>query len=290
MTRRGRFAPSPTGRLHFGSLVAALASWLRARAQAGSWIVRIEDVDRAREVPGAAADILSALSAFGLDSDEPVVRQSTRTGLYAHALQRLVDSGLAFPCWCSRADLAPRGGLHQGPCVVASRPGRQPAWRVRVPEETITFQDAVFGTLQQALAREVGDFVVQRADGGFAYQLAVVVDDADQGVTEVVRGADLLDSTARQIWLQRVLGLPVPAWMHVPLVLDEQGRKLGKQDLARPVDAHDPLPALRAALAFLGQQVPPATHVIELLHSAVEMFDVGAIPARLPAHAAMRKD
>lgn len=290
MTCRGRFAPSPTGRLHFGSLVAALASWLRARAQAGTWIVRIEDIDGAREVPGAAADILATLNAFGLDSDEPVVRQSTRTGLYASALQRLVDRGLAFPCWCSRADLAPRGGLHHGACVAAPRPGREPAWRVRVPDETITFHDAVYGTLHQALMREVGDFVVRRADGGFAYQLAVVVDDAEQGVTEVVRGADLLDSTARQIWLQRVLGLPVPAWLHVPLALDAHGRKLGKHDRARPVDAHDPLPALRAALAFLGQEMPAATHVAALLQAATGMFDVGAIPVRMPAHAAMRKD
>ncbi len=290
MTYRGRFAPSPTGRLHFGSLVAALGSWLRARAAGGTWIVRIEDVDRTREVPGSADDILVTLAAFGLVSDEPVVRQSDRGAFYDDALQRLVDTGLAFACRCTRGDLAPHGGLHRGDCVTAGDATRTPAWRMRMPTGTITFDDAVFGRLAQDPSLAAGDVVLRRADGCWAYQLAVVVDDAAQGITEVVRGADLLDSTPRQIVLQRALGLSAPAWMHLPLALDADGRKLSKHDLARPVDAGDPLPALREALAFLGQPATCRTTVTELLHDAAAAFRVGAIPSRLPADAALRKD
>ena len=281
MTYRGRFAPSPTGDLHFGSLVAAVGSWLRARAHGGTWIVRIEDLDPPREVPGAAAGQLATLAAFGLESDEPVMYQSRRTEAYAAAFARLDAAGLVFPCWCSRNDLSASGGVHRGACVAAADPTRAPAWRVRVPRECIEFDDGVFGHCRRDL-HEDGDFVVRRVEGWYAYQLAVVVDDAAQGISEVVRGADLLESTARQIWLQRVLGLPMPGYLHLPLVLDESGRKLSKQDRARPVGRGDPLPALRAALAFLEIETGAgATGPDALLRAAIAAFD----PARLAARA-----
>lgn len=252
MKYRGRFAPSPTGPLHFGSLVAAVGSHVRARARGGAWLVRMEDLDPAREVPGAADDILATLAAFGMASDEEVVFQSRRAAAYGAAFEKLRLREEIFPCWCSRTDLEATRGLHHGACVAVADPTRTPAWRVRAPEREIGFVDLLQGAQSQHLARDVGDFVIRRVEGWFAYQFAVVVDDADAGVNEVVRGSDLLDSTPRQIHLQQLLGLPTPAYMHLPLALDAQGRKLSKSDAARPVDAHDPLPALRAALAFLG--------------------------------------
>ena len=289
--RRGRFAPSPTGRLHFGSLVAALGSWLRARSTGGAWIVRMEDVDTTREIPGAGAAILSTLAAFGMQSDEAVVRQSTRTDRYAHALDRLRARDLAYPCRCSRSQLAAFGGVHPGQCVApAGDDDQTPAWRVRVGEARVAFEDLICGRISQDIGREVGDFVVRRADGLFAYQLAVVVDDADQDIGEVVRGVDLLDSTPRQILLQRLLELPTPGYLHLPLALDEQGRKLSKHDGARPVDAADPLPALRAALAFLGQDIPRSAEVASFLGEAAAAFAPDRIPRSPLAHAAMRKD
>lgn len=289
---RGRFAPSPTGSLHFGSLVAALGSWLRARAQGGAWLVRMEDLDREREVPGAAAAILRTLGAFGLASDEAVVYQSQRTALYAAALERLAAAGHAYRCWCSRSDLEAFGGIHPAACVAPGN-ARPPAWRLRVGEASIAFDDAIQGPFAQDLGREVGDFVVWRADGVCAYQLAVVVDDAAQGITEVVRGADLLDSTPRQILLQRRLGLASVTYAHLPLALGADGRKLSKQDAALPVDATDPQPALRAALAFLGQPVSAATSPEALLARAVHAFDLARIARRAHAPApiaATRKD
>lgn len=289
---RGRFAPSPTGSLHFGSLVAALASWLCARAHGGRWIVRMEDIDREREVAGAAAEILRTLHAFGLDSDEAVVCQSEREPLYAAALQRLVELDQAYPCWCSRSDLESLGGIHPAACV-ASANERRPAWRVRADHAPVVFEDAIQGPVRQDPGRDVGDFVIWRADGACAYQLAVVVDDDAQGVSHVVRGADLLDSTPRQIVLQRLLGYAQPSYAHVPLVLGADGRKLSKHESALAVDAADPMPALRAALAFLGQ---PATDVATprtLLRQAAQRFDIAAIPRTAPvpaAFAAARKD
>jgi glutamyl-Q tRNA(Asp) synthetase len=280
---RGRFAPSPTGALHLGSLVAALGSWLRARAVGGVWLVRIEDLDPLREVPGAAEDILATLAAFGLESDEPVLYQSQREAVYQQAFDRLRVADRVFPCWCSRRDLQGQGGMHRVDCITPPDPRRPPAWRVRVPNEVIEFEDGVFGRRSQALRREVGDFVVRRAEGGFAYQLAVVVDDAEQRISEVVRGADLLDSTPRQLYLQRILGLPTPRYLHLPLVLDADGRKLSKQDRARPVDRHEPLPALRAALAFLGVHLPPRLQRIDaLLTQAVRQFDVARLSPTPP--------
>ncbi|GAB2505721.1 tRNA glutamyl-Q(34) synthetase GluQRS [Pseudoxanthomonas sangjuensis] len=277
---RGRFAPSPTGALHAGSLLAAFGSWLLARHAHGEWFVRIEDLDPPREVAGAAAAQLAALDAFGLVSDAPVAKQSERSALYQAALDRLLADGRAFVCHCSRTALAANGGVHRR--CVAAQPRPDPAIRLRVPDGTrIAFDDGLQGRIEQDLAGEVGDFVLKRADGCWAYQLAVVVDDAAQGVTDVVRGADLLDSTPRQIFLQRALGLPTPRYLHLPLLLDEAGRKLSKSDAARPVDAADPLPALRAAWRTLGQDetaLHDATDTAGLLRAATLAFD----PRRLP--------
>jgi len=285
MNYRGRFAPSPTGPLHLGSLVAAAGSWLRARTQNGAWLVRMEDLDPPREVPGAAADILATLAAFGLESDEPVIYQSRREPAYRSAFERLRAAGQVFACWCSRSDLEPARGIHRGACAAAPDIQRAPAWRVRVPEITIGFDDIALGPQAQSLGEVAGDFVIRRVEGWYAYQLAVVVDDAHQRTSEVVRGIDLLDSTARQIYLQRLLGLPTPDYLHLPIVLDKDGRKLSKQDRSRPVDRADPAPALRAALGFLGLEdalrgVP--SNCSALLAAALRCFDV----ARLPTPAA----
>jgi glutamyl-Q tRNA(Asp) synthetase len=228
-------------------------------------------------VPGAAADILATLAAFGLAADEPVLLQSTRRDVHAGALARLARAGLAYPCWCSRSDLEAFAGVHPAACVAAPA-ARAPSWRVRAGEAVVAFEDAIQGPQRQDLRREVGDFVVWRSEGGPAYQLAVVVDDAAQGIDEVVRGADLLDSTARQIHLQRLLGLPQPRYAHLPLVLDARGRKLSKHEAALAVDAADPLPALRAALRFLGQAEAAGRTPDGLLRAAARAFDRTRIP------------
>ncbi|MCK9539034.1 tRNA glutamyl-Q(34) synthetase GluQRS [Dokdonella sp.] len=289
---RGRFAPSPTGRLHFGSLVTALGSWLCARAAGGTWIVRMEDLDPERTAAGAAQTILATLHALGLDSDEPVLYQGARGRDYALALRRLATAGHAYRCWCSRNDLEAHGGIHPAHCVAPAR-DRPPAWRLRTAHAVIDFEDALQGRVQQDLAGAVGDFVIWRADGSAAYQLAVVVDDAAQGITDVVRGADLLDSTPRQILLQRLLGYPTPAYAHLPLALDSGGHKLAKHLASLPVDRTDPLPALAAALAFLNQPVPRATTPASFLAAALEHFDLTAVPRHngmAPPFAAARKD
>lgn len=279
---RGRFAPSPTGPLHFGSLLAALGSWLFARRAGGEWLVRIEDLDPPREAPGAADVQLATLSAFGLVSDRPVWRQSERGEHYQAALERLLDADSAFPCRCSRTDLAAVCGIHRR-CAPGDR-RRRPAVRLRVPPGLrVGFDDRVQGRFEQDLSAAVGDFVLRRADGLWAYQLAVVLDDAAQAVTEVVRGADLLDSTPRQILLQRRLGLPTPGYGHLPLVLDAHGRKLSKSSAATPVAAADPLPALRAAWTFLGQDPAPMTLALppeRWLARASEHFAPQRVPRR----------
>jgi len=283
---RGRFAPSPTGPLHFGSLVAALGSWLLARHHGGAWLVRVEDLDPPREVPGAAQAQLATLAAFGMASDEPVAWQSRRHALYAQALARLLDEGAAFECRCSRSDLAAVGGIHRA--CAASDGARAPAIRLRVADGArVVFHDALQGRVEQAVDREAGDVVLRRADGFWAYQLAVVVDDADQGITDVVRGADLLDSTPRQILLQRALGVPTPDYLHLPLVVDAQGNKLSKSMAALPVDDDAPLPALRAAWQALGQPPEPlagAPTVAVAMRSALREFR----PERLPKVTSMR--
>ena len=277
---RGRFAPSPTGPLHAGSLLAAFGSWLLARHAGGEWLVRIEDIDPPREIPGAAALQLLTLDAFGLRPDGPVLRQSERDDAYRQALDTLLASGAAFACHCSRSDVAATGGIHHA--CVATQPRRDPAIRLRVPAvSAVAFDDAIQGRVYQDVAREVGDFVLLRADGCWAYQLAVVVDDAAQGITDVVRGSDLLESTPRQVLLQRALGLPAPRYVHLPLVLDADGRKLSKSLAALPIDPGDPLPALRVAWEWLGQDAAAlagAGSVDALLAAAVRDFDPGRIP------------
>jgi len=243
----GRFAPSPTGPLHLGSLVAAAGSWLHARRAGGRWLVRIEDIDTPRVIPGSAEEILGALRRYGLEWDGEVVWQSRRTALYVDALALLRERGHVFDCACSRADLqraasAPLGAeaVYPGTCRNGLPPGRAArAIRFRAPDQTIAFDDLIAGRVEENVAERTGDFVVRRADGLFAYQLAVVIDDAEQGVTQIVRGADLLTSTPRQIALQRALGYPTPSYAHLPLVLAPDGSKLGKRDGALPLPALD---------------------------------------------------
>ncbi|MBB1060577.1 tRNA glutamyl-Q(34) synthetase GluQRS [Marilutibacter spongiae] len=281
---RGRFAPSPTGDLHPGSLLAAFGSWLLARHAGGEWWLRVEDLDPPREVAGAAERQLATLAALGLHPDAPVVRQSDRHALYAAALERLLDDGLAFACHCTRSELAATGGIHRA-CVARSR-RRQPAIRLRVPEASIvTFDDLIQGPQRQDVADDVGDFVLRRADGLWAYQLAVVVDDAEQGITDVVRGADLLDSTGRQILLQRALGLPVPRHAHLPLVTDATGRKLSKSEGAAPVGPGAVRASLVEAWRALGQDpeaLAGAGDPPGLLALAAARFDPARIPVALP--------
>lgn len=255
----GRFAPSPTGPLHFGSLVAAVASYLDARAHGGQWLVRVEDVDTPRSAPGADADILRTLEAFGFEWDGSVLYQTARIEAYREALDRLRREGRAYPCSCSRKEIGKPvypGTCRGGPGRPIEPPSKPLAWRVRVDPAVVSFEDRALGTQRQNIAEEVGDFVVLRSDGLFAYQLAVVVDDAAQGVTDVVRGADLLDSTPRQIWLQELLGFPIPRYLHVPVATNAAGEKLSKQTLAPPLNVADAGRELHAALRFLGQTVP----------------------------------
>jgi glutamyl-Q tRNA(Asp) synthetase len=281
---RGRFAPTPSGPLHFGSLVAATASFLEARTRGGEWLVRMEDLDPPRVVPGAADDILRTLDAFGFEWEGEVVHQGRRSEAYRAALEALDRAGSVYPCTCSRkllAETAKRGV--DGPVYPGTCRGRHglhgsAALRLRLPETRIVFEDGLQGRVACDVAAECGDFVLRRADGAYGYQLAVVVDDAAQGITHVVRGADLLTSTPRQIVLQHHLDLATPAYLHLPVVLDERGEKLGKQTLATPVDPRSPLPALGRALAFLGMRAHPTASVTEFWAMAREGWD----PPRLP--------
>ena len=265
MTRyRGRFAPSPTGPLHFGSLVAAVGSFLEARTRGGDWLVRMEDLDPPRVAPGAAEDILRALQACGLERDGAVVWQSARSDAYHAALHRLRQGGRVYPCVCSRREIADsaiagsEGPVYPGTCRAGIAAGKSArALRLSTQGGTIEFDDAVQGRVAHDLERDSGDFVLYRADEVYAYQLAVVVDDAEQGITDVVRGADLLGSTPRQIYLQGLLGLLPQRYAHLPVAVNAAGEKLSKQTFATPLDASRPLPALVAALDFLGQQPPP---------------------------------
>jgi glutamyl-Q tRNA(Asp) synthetase len=283
MRYRGRFAPSPTGPLHFGSLVAAVASWLDARAANGEWMVRIEDVDTPRTVPGAAEDILRTLAAFGLDWDGEVGWQSRRTHLYDDALARLHACGAAYRCKCSRREIAdsglagPAGPVYPGTCRHLSLREGATAERFDVSHTRIAFHDRVQGAIEQDLEREVGDFVIKRRDGLHAYQLAVVVDDAEQGITDVVRGADLLWSTPRQIALQRRLGYPTPRYLHVPIATNERGEKLSKQTLAPAVGAAQASQTLRSVLTFLHQPPAEGAGPEQILSRAVARWTPAAI-------------
>lgn len=287
-TYRGRFAPSPTGALHFGSLVAAMASYLQARRHQGEWLLRVEDLDTPREVPGAAAAMLHTLEAFGLYWDGAVQYQSRHHAAYEAALEHLTRGGHIYPCGCSRREIADTGWdgadgvVYPGTCRNGLPPRRaERALRVRTDAAVIAFQDGLQGALRVDLERAVGDFVVRRADGPFAYQLAVVVDDAAAGITEVVRGSDLLYSTPRQIHLQHLLGLATPQYLHVPVATDLSGAKLSKSAGAGALDWEYPLAGLVRAAAFLGLE-PPA----EVETSDVATFWDWTIghwdPARLP--------
>jgi glutamyl-Q tRNA(Asp) synthetase len=290
---RGRFAPSPTGPLHFGSLIAALASCCDARAAGGEWLLRIEDVDTPRSSARVGEAMLTTLHAYGFEWDGAVVHQSARTARYQAAFERLVARGRLFACACTRKDLAaaPIGlageRVYPGTCRGGIAPGRSArAWRVRVDNEPIGFQDRLQGRQEQRLERDIGDFIVKRADGVFAYQLAVVVDDAAQGITHVVRGADLLASTARQIYLQRELELPTPAYLHHPVAILPSGEKLSKQTGAPALDPGAPLPALLRAWEFLAQPPAPTppTSVAEFWHWAQRAWTPTTLPpvAMLP--------
>ncbi|MDR0577559.1 MAG: tRNA glutamyl-Q(34) synthetase GluQRS [Candidatus Accumulibacter sp.] len=287
---RGRFAPSPTGPLHFGSLVAAVGSYLDARANGGEWLLRIEDIDRPRTVPGAADGILRTLEGFGFEWDGEVVFQSRRLDRYHAALVRLQLAGQVYPCSCSRREIAASatrrsvdgGLLYPGTCRAGLREGLAArAWRLRVPDREFVFHDRIQGETRQNLEREVGDFVLLRADGQYAYQLAVVVDDAAQGVNSIVRGVDLLDSTARQIWLLQCLGLPVPAYAHLPVAVNPAGEKLSKQTRAPAIDPARGTRLLARALRFLGQPVPAeaeASPLADFWRWAISTWKLARVP------------
>ena len=260
---RGRFAPSPSGPLHFGSLVAAVGSFLSARAQGGEWLLRIDDVDPPRVVPGAADGILRTLENHHLLWDGPVLYQSRRFEAYEAALERLAAGGHSYPCGCSRREISAASPDHvyPGTCREGLPPGRQArALRVRCPDETIDFDDRLQGPQSRHLGRDIGDFVVRRADGFHAYHLATALDDAHQGVSEIVRGADLLDVTFPQLHLQRLLGLPRPAYLHLPVAVTGEGRKLSKQTRAPAIDELPHGETLSRALTFLGHPPPQALH------------------------------
>lgn len=295
---RGRFAPSPTGPLHFGSLVAAVGSYLDARHHGGEWLLRIEDLDPPREVPGASDTILRSLEGFGMQWDGPVVYQSQRDDIYATALEELAHKGYLFGCACTRREIADSairseaGLVYPGTCRGGLPPGRRArALRVRTEQRSIELVDRLQGNLQQQLDREVGDFIIRRADGLVAYQLAVVVDDADQQITHVVRGADLLDSTPRQLYLQQLLELPTPSYLHLPVAVDADAEKLSKQTFARDVIACMNNAALLDALTFLNQVLPESPDDAsqdELWQWAIAHWEPGRIPGSrtLPSPAA----
>lgn len=282
---RGRFAPSPTGPLHFGSLVAAVASWLDARSAGGIWLIRIEDLDTPRCVAGAETDILRTLESCGLNWDEAITRQSSRIDLYYEAMKQLQHIGFVYPCACTRKEISDSlMSIHTsgevpypGTCRAGLKPGRTPrAWRFRLTPGVTEFDDRLYGLQRQDVEREVGDFVLRRADGIWAYQFAVVVDDAEQGITDVVRGADLLHSTPRQIALQRAFGYAQPSYLHVPVATNERGEKLSKQTQAPAAGASDMPDVLR----FLGLTPPDELRGPELLQWAVKHWNISVLAAR----------
>jgi glutamyl-Q tRNA(Asp) synthetase len=285
---RGRFAPSPTGPLHFGSLVAAVGSYLSARAQGGTWLVRMEDLDPPREAKGAADDILRTLEAYGFEWDGEILYQSRRRDAYEAALDALRRQGALYACGCTRKEIADssvhgiEGPVYPGTCRAGLAAGRSArALRVRTDKAVIAFDDRAQEKQQSHLEREIGDFVVRRADGFYAYQLAVVVDDAEQSITEIVRGADLLTSTPRQIHLQHLLGFVTPSYLHLPAALNTQGEKLSKQTRAVALARTDPVPVLWQALAFLGQCPSPewqAAPLTDFWAAAVARWSEAEIP------------
>lgn len=260
----GRFAPSPTGPLHFGSLVAAIASYLDARSNQGKWLLRIEDLDRPREVAGAADKMLITLEAFGFEWDGAVMYQSQRDNAYEQALSLLKDRQMVYPCTCTRKEIAGssakngiEGLIYPKTCLKQSiKQKHLIAWRIKTDDIDIVFEDRLQGKIMQNLSKDIGDFILKRADGLFAYQLAVVVDDAAQDISHIVRGSDLLLSTPRQIYLQQLLDLSIPAYIHIPIVTNEFGQKLSKQSLAQPISIANPVESLWRAIDFLNQEPP----------------------------------
>ena len=280
----GRFAPTPSGHLHFGSLVAALASYLDARSVGGRWLLRMEDLDPPREMPGAQGAILDALQRYGFEWDGELVRQSERHDAYAQVVDRLFSMGLAYACTCSRKQLEGYHGIYPGLCRHAGPSMANAAIRVRVPELMYSFEDRVQGLFGQHLGRDVGDFVIRRRDGLYAYQLAVVLDDAWQGVTDIVGGADLLDSTPRQLYLQELLGLPQPRYLHVPLIVQPDGHKLGKSYRSPPLTADQATPLLLRALRTLGQATDDSLTLAtprEVLDWGIARWNADLIPRTL---------
>jgi len=276
----GRFAPSPTGDLHFGSLVSAVGSYLEAKSAGGVWLIRIEDIDPPREVAGSSKRIINELCRLGLTSDNPALYQSNRLGAYQLAVDQLLEKGLAYHCACSRKNL-PASGIYPGTCKHGISPGKSPrSIRFDTGKLNIQFTDKLQGVISESPAEISGDFIIRRADGLFAYQLAVVVDDHFQGVTQVVRGADLLDSTCRQICLQQALGFKTPEYMHLPVVLSGDGKKLGKRFQADPIKHQDPAYALGQALHFLGQNPPGGLSLESLWRWATECWDIERVPRR----------
>ncbi|CNF67912.1 glutamyl-Q tRNA(Asp) synthetase [Yersinia enterocolitica] len=277
----GRFAPSPSGDLHFGSLIAALGSYLQARAEGGRWLVRIEDIDPPREIPGAAARILASLDHYGLHWDGQIIYQSQRHEAYRATLDWLEQQGLSYNCTCTRSRIQQIGGLYDGHCRDRHLPPAGAAIRLRQTHPVYTFCDKLLGELHAVPALAEEDFIIRRRDGLFAYNLAVVVDDAFQGVTEIVRGADLIEPTVRQIALYQQLQRPVPSYLHLPLALNHDGNKLSKQNHAPPLPNGDPRPILVEALKFLHQPLPECWQDLDLpllLRFAVENWTLAAIP------------
>jgi len=294
MSYVGRFAPSPTGPLHFGSLVAAVASYCDAKANRGKWLVRMEDLDKPREIKGAADEILRTLTTFGFEWDKEIVYQSQRADLYDNALQTLINQGVAYPCTCSRKEIADsaiasgiEGVIYPKTCLKhALKSNTREAFRVVTLNKSIAFMDEIQGEISQNLACDVGDFILKRADGLFAYQFAVVVDDAAQGITHIVRGADLLNSTPRQIYLQQLLGFATPHYAHVPIASNIAGDKLSKQTLAQPISTHHPEQLIFDALSFLGQNPPSEfkndksknATLDEILRWAITNWNIANVP------------
>lgn len=277
----GRFAPSPSGSLHFGSLVAALGSYLRARSQAGTWLVRMEDLDPPREVKGASDDILRTLEAYGLTWDGPVLYQSQRHSAYQAQIDALIASHQAYYCQCSRKQIQEMGGVYDGRCATLTPLLTQGAVRIRNHAKVAQFTDVHKGQINVDAHFAAEDFIIKRSDGLFAYQLAVVLDDAYQGITEVVRGSDLLEASCRQLSLYQLFGLAAPQWLHLPLACASPGFKLSKQNHAHPIDKANPQASLQAALAFLGQApVDMNGKVTEMLAQAVSQFRLESVPQR----------
>ncbi|MGL5359528.1 MAG: tRNA glutamyl-Q(34) synthetase GluQRS, partial [Shewanella sp.] len=275
----GRFAPSPSGALHFGSLIAALGSYLRARAQGGKWLIRIEDIDPPREVKGAADDILRTLEAYGFEWDGAPLYQSQRTADYQAQLDELLNQDKAYFCQCSRKQIQAMGGIYDGRCHQLAPQHRSGAVRLVNRAHIAEFTDNLMGQIKVDKAFAAEDFILKRSDGLYAYQLAVVLDDAYQGISEVVRGCDLLEASCRQLSLYQTLGIGAPQWLHLPLASLTPGFKLSKQNHAQAIDKRKPQPSLAAALAFLGQErVDNQGSALKMLEQAIAQFSVGAIP------------